>query len=72
MKGTVLRVGTSQGATVRSPKPPKQHAVPFGTGKSLCGAMVEEGRRMFAFSPFACLRCCKILNAQSPSIKGVP
>lgn len=68
MNGKILRTGTSRGATVRSQKPPKEHAVEFGASTAVCGAVVSEERKLFAFSPFACQRCTRIINANSDPI----
>lgn len=63
MNGKILWTGVSPGATIRSPRPPKEHAIEHGNRVALCGAAVGGVGRLFAFSPFACQRCTKIINA---------
>jgi hypothetical protein len=72
MNGKILRTGTSRGATIRSPKPPKEHAVEFNGSVALCGAVVSQDRKLFAFSPFACRRCTQIINARTTALDAQP
>lgn len=59
----ILTVGRSAGQTIRSPKPPVEHAMEHGAETALCGARAQRSTRLFSLAaPFACKKCSRIVS----------